>query len=94
MWFLIRSTFWLTIVFASISWPPAADPKLSTSAAIWSTVREFLGKSLEQARAQGETACSAAPVACFEAAAAVSQIAAEKRPDVKAKAPLTSVVGR
>jgi hypothetical protein len=90
MWFLIRCAFWLTIVFTSIDWPQDAGPKLSMSAAIWSAAREFMGKSLEQARAQGEKACANAPVACLEAAARISQVTVEKRPDVKAKAPTTA----
>lgn len=90
MWFLIRCAFWLTIVFVSIDWGQDADPKLSSPAAVWSTAREFLGKSLEQARAQGEKACADAPVSCLQAATRISQIGAEKRPEVKAKAPATT----
>ncbi|WP_036260548.1 hypothetical protein [Methylocapsa aurea] len=87
MLFLIRSAFWLTIVFASMSWPDDVPQQISSAATNLPKTQEILTRTLVNARAGIGKACFEAPAACLEAAARLSQIAGDKR-EGPLKAPL------
>jgi hypothetical protein len=70
MLFLLRSIFWLSIVFASISWP--SDPVASVIAKARAArgVQDILGQMVGMAAQEGSgKACLRAPAACLEGAA-------------------------
>jgi len=79
MWFLIRSAFWLSIVFALLPWPDDSGFGSSPPAAIWSRTRDAIGAALGKARAAGEKICTDSPLACLKAAARLDQFAADRR---------------
>ena len=58
MWFLIRSAFWLSIVFALLPWPEDSGLGSSPPAAIWSRTRDAIGAALGKARAASEKICT------------------------------------
>lgn len=74
MWFLLRAVFWLSIVFASISWPqgPAAPVRVLASGA--GKVQDVLGKAAAKAQAGVEEACLRAPSTCLNAAARLNRL--------------------
>ena len=86
MWFLIRSAFWLSIVFALLPWPEDSGLGSSPPAAIWSRTRDAIGAALGKARAASEKICTDSPLACLKAAARLDQFATDKRPDGDAAA--------
>jgi hypothetical protein len=76
MLFLLRSIFWFSIVFASVSWP--SDPLGSVMAKVSAArrVQDSLGQTIGTAQAGTERACLRAPAACLEGAAPLSRMAA------------------
>ncbi|MGO9674440.1 MAG: hypothetical protein ACLPSF_09795 [Methylocella sp.] len=86
MWFLIRSAFWLSIVFALLPWPDNAGFGSSPPAAIWTRTRDSIGAALGKARAAGEKICADSPLACLKAAARLDPFAADRRADDDAHA--------
>ncbi len=90
--FVLRSIFWLSIVFASISWP--SDPIFSVMAKARAArgVQEILGQTIGMVQAGAEKACLRAPAACLEGAAHLSRMGAGQRPGGKDKTPPNSPV--
>jgi hypothetical protein len=86
MWFLIRSAFWLSIVFALLPWPEDAGLGSSPPAAIWSRTRDAIGAALGKARAASEKICTDSPLACLKAAARLDRLATDRTPDGDAAA--------
>lgn len=86
MWFLIRSAFWLSIVFALLPWPEDSGLGSSPPAAIWSRTRDAIGAALGKARAASEKICTDSPLACLETAARLDQFATGRTPDGDAAA--------
>ena len=80
MWFLIRSAFWLSIVFALLPWPEDSGLGSSPPAAIWSRTRDAIGAALGKARAASEKICTDSPLACLKAAARLNQFATDRTP--------------
>ncbi|ACK50619.1 conserved hypothetical protein [Methylocella silvestris BL2] len=75
MWFLIRSVFWLSIVFAFLPWPENSLIG-QISAALQSGAKAAIMAAIDEARTTGASACAKAPAACLEAAARLGQFAA------------------
>jgi hypothetical protein len=92
MLFLLRSIFWLSIVFASISWP--SDPLASVMAKARDArgVQDSLGQTIGRAQAGAEKACLRAPAACLEGAAHLSRMVAGQRSGGNDKTPPHSPV--
>ncbi len=79
MLFLLRSIFWLSIVFASISWP--SDPIAPVMAKVRAArgVHDILGQTIGMAQAGAEKACLRGPAACLEGEAHLSCMVAGQR---------------
>ncbi|MGH6799983.1 MAG: hypothetical protein ACRECZ_00975 [Methylocella sp.] len=90
MLFLLRSIFWLSIVFASISWP--SDPVASVIAKARAArgVQDVMGQMIGMARAGNRKACLRAPAACLEGAAHVDRMVAGQRSGGNGKTPPNS----
>ena len=90
MLFLLRSIFWLSIVFASISW--SSDPTASVMAKARAArgVRDILGQTIGMAHAGAEKACFRAPAACLEGAAHISRMVTGQRSGGNGKTPPNS----
>jgi hypothetical protein len=86
MWFLIRSAFWLSIVFALLPWPDDSGFGSSPPAAIWSRTRDAIGAALVKARVAKEKICTDSPLACLKAAVRLDQLAADRLPEGDAAA--------
>lgn len=76
MLFLLRCIFWLSIVYASISWPSDPLAPVVTKASAAREVRDILSQTLGIAQAGAGKACLHAPAACLEGAAHLSSMAA------------------
>jgi hypothetical protein len=72
MLFLIRSAFWLTIVFASMSWP---EESREPAAAKASPKAEALNKTLDDVKARVLAACIGAPLECWRIATGGGEVA-------------------
>lgn len=92
MLFLIRCIFWLSIVFASISWPSDPLVPVVTKASAARQVRDILSQTLSIAQAGGGKACLRAPVACLEGAAHLRRMAAGWNSGGNKAPPPTSMV--
>lgn len=79
MWFLVRSAFWLSIVFALLPWPDDPGFRLAPPVAIWFRTRDAIGAALGRARATAGKTCTNSPLTCFEAAARIGGFAADGR---------------
>jgi hypothetical protein len=85
MWFLIRSVFWLSIVFALLPWPDNSGFGLSLPAGIWFRTRDIIGAAIGKARTASEKVCTDSPLACL-GAARLGQFAADRRADISHEA--------
>jgi hypothetical protein len=84
MWFLLRTVFWLSIVFAFIFWPK--DQSNWTRAKVTHGVQDFLGRTAGLAQAEAERMCLHAPAACVEGASHLSHAVVGHSLGVKDKA--------
>lgn len=87
MLFLVRTVFWLSIVFWSISWPRDPDAR-ARAPGVPGAVQDILG----EAQAAAKKACSRAPTACLEGAAHLSRMVGAHRSGGKDKTPPPSPV--
>ncbi|PNG26552.1 hypothetical protein [Methylocella silvestris] len=83
MWFLIRSVFWLAIVFACLPWPENSLIR-QISAALQSGTKAAVMAAIDEARTTGAMTCANAPAACLEAAGRLGQFAAGSAASVSA----------
>lgn len=92
MLFLLRSIFWLSIVFASIFWP--SDPVASVIAKARAArgVQDILGQMNGIAQGGSGKACLRAPAACLEGAAHLSRMVVGQRSGGNGKTPPNSPV--
>jgi hypothetical protein len=74
MLFLLRSLFWLSIVFASISWP--SDPVAPVMAKAAREMQDILGQTAGMAQPGAGKACLRAPAACLAGAAHLTRMVA------------------
>jgi hypothetical protein len=63
MLFLLLSVFWLSIVFASVSWPSDPIASVMAKARAARGVQDSLGQTIDMAQAGAEKACLRAPAA-------------------------------
>jgi hypothetical protein len=93
MLFLLRSIFWLSIVFASISWPSDRVASVIAKARAARGVQDILGQMIGMAAQTGSgKACLHAPAACLEGAAHLSRMVAGQRSAGNDKTPPNSPV--
>lgn len=92
MLFLLRSIFWLSIVFASISWPSDPIALVMVKARAARGVQDILGRTIGLAQAGAEKACLRAPATCLEGAARLSRTVAGQRSGGNDKTPPNSPV--
>jgi hypothetical protein len=90
MLFLLRSLFWLSIVFASISWPSDSGAPVMAKAA--REMRDILGQTAGMAQAGAGKACLGAPAACLAGAAHLSRMVTGQRSGGDGKTPPNSPV--
>ena len=79
MLFLVRSLFWLSIVFASISWPKDPVAPVTAPARAARGAQDILGQTAGRVQALAKKACLGAPAACLEGAAHLSRMVAGQR---------------
>ena len=93
MLFLLRSIFWLSIVFASISWPSVPVASVIAKARAARGVQNILGQMIGMAAQTGSgKACLRAPAACLEGAAQLNRMVAGQRSGGNGKTPPNSTV--
>ena len=90
MLFLLRSIFWLSIVFASISWPSDPTAPVVAKARAARGVQDILGQMIGMP--QAGRACLRAPATCLEGAAHLSRMVAGQRSGGNGKTPPNSPV--
>lgn len=76
MFFLLRTVFWLSVVFLSLPWPEDSADLAPVPAAAERKMHTLLGRAAGMARAELEKECLRAPAACLKAAAQLSGMAA------------------
>lgn len=76
MWFLIRSAFWLSIVFTLLPWPEDSGLRSFPPVAIWLRARDTIGSVLGKAHTAGEGVCAVSPIACLAEAAHIGRFGA------------------
>jgi hypothetical protein len=82
----LRSIFWLSIVFAPISWPSDPIASVMAKARAARGVQDSLGQTTGLAQAGAEKPVPA-PASCFEAAAHRSRMVAGQRSGGNDKTP-------
>lgn len=92
MMFVLRSVFWLSIVFASISWPRGPIALVLAKARAARGVQDILGQTIGRAQAGAEEACLRAPAACLEGAAHLAPMVAGPHSGGNGKTPPNSPV--
>jgi hypothetical protein len=87
MLFLLRSIFWLSIIFASIPWPGGPVALVMAKARAAGGVQDILGRMIGIAQGGSGEACLRAPAACLEGAIHLNRMVAGQRPGGNGKAP-------
>lgn len=87
MLFLLRSIFWLSIVFASIPWPGGSHDLVMAKARTARGAKDMLGQMTGIAQAGVGEACLRAPAACLEGAMQLNRMIAGQRAGGNGKAP-------
>jgi hypothetical protein len=87
MLFLLRSIFWLSIIFASIPWPGGPVALVMPKARATRGVQDILGQMIGIAQAGSGEACLRAPAACLEGAIHFNRMVAGQRAGGNGKAP-------
>ena len=78
MFFLLRSAFWLSVVFSAMNWPEDCGPMLSPQ----TELKAVASQLLTNATSEATKACTASPRECLELA---SKLHSFQAGDVKAK---------
>jgi hypothetical protein len=87
MLFLLRSIFWLSIVFASILWPDGPVASVMAKARAARGVQDILGQMIGIAQAGSGEPCLRAPATCLEGAMHLNRMVTGQRAGGNGKAP-------